>query len=166
MTRLIVLLLMAAGSIRAQATFGSITGSVTDPAGGVVPNASIQVINQETGLVKPVVSDSSGNYEVTHLNPGLYSVVTRAPGFKRLEHRDIMLETAKAHPKVLTYPEPVVTLSRFSLYGLEFDLKAHVADIFDGGIVASDLRFTILKALEEKGITIAQPLGLIQPFKP
>src|SRR5438094_172808 len=96
MTRLIVLLLMAAGSIRAQATFGSITGSVTDPAGGVVPNASIQVINQETGLVKPVVSDSFGNYEVTHLNPGLYSVVTRAPGFKRLEHRDIMLETLRS----------------------------------------------------------------------
>src|SRR5438445_11484607 len=96
MTRLIVLLLMAAGSIRAQATFGSITGSVTDPAGGVVANASIQVINQETGLVKPVVNDSFGNYEVTHLNPGLYAVVTRAPGLKSLEHRDITRETLRS----------------------------------------------------------------------
>ena len=96
MNRVIVLLLLTAGSIWAQATFGSITGTVTDPAGGVVPQAAIQVTNQETGLVKSAVSDSFGNYEVTHLNPGLYSVATQAPGFKRLEHRDIMLETLRS----------------------------------------------------------------------
>ena len=96
MTRLILCLLVAVGSIRAQATFGSITGTVTDPAGAVVPNASIQVINQETGLVKSATSNGFGNYEVTHLNPGLYSVEAQAPGFRKLEHRDIMLETLRS----------------------------------------------------------------------
>src|SRR5260370_38281731 len=93
MHRVILLSLLAAGSIWAQATFGSITGTVTDPAGGLVPQAAIQVTSQETGLVKSVVSDSFGNYEVTHLNPGLYSVGAQAPGFSRLEHRDILLQT-------------------------------------------------------------------------
>src|SRR5437867_1952781 len=99
MTRLIVVLLSAIAStvsLPAQATFGSVTGTVTDPAGAVVPNASVQVTNQETGLAKSVASDSFGNYEVTHLNPGLYSVTTQAPGFKKFEHRDILLETLRA----------------------------------------------------------------------
>src|SRR5258706_7596728 len=96
MARVILLIFMAAGSIWAQATFGSITGTVTDSAGGVVPQAAIRVTNQETGLVKSAVTDSFGNYEVTHLNPGLYSVATQAPGFKRLEHRDILLETLRS----------------------------------------------------------------------
>ena len=92
----VFLLLAAAASLQAQATFGSITGTVTDSAGAVVPRASIQVINQETGLAKPAVSDGLGNYEVTHLNPGMYSVTAQAPGFKKLEHRDILLETLRA----------------------------------------------------------------------
>ena len=96
MIRVILLFVMSAASLRAQATFGSITGTVTDPGGGVLPRAAIQVTNQETGLVRSVVSDSLGNYEVTHLNPGLYSVAAQAPGFKRLEHRDILLETLRA----------------------------------------------------------------------
>src|SRR5262249_31086527 len=96
MPRLIFCLFLTAGSTLAQATFGSIVGTVTDPAGAVVPNATIQVTNQETGLLKSVVSDSFGNYEVTHLNPGLYSVTTQAPGFRKFEHRDVTLEALRS----------------------------------------------------------------------
>src|SRR5215510_954989 len=60
-------------SVHAQATFGTITGTVIDPVGSVVPSASVKVSNQDTGLVKTILSDSQGNYEVTHLNPGMYS---------------------------------------------------------------------------------------------
>jgi small-conductance mechanosensitive channel len=58
-----------------------------------------------------------------------------------------------------------VTLSRFGLYGLDFEVKANVADVFEAVFVASDLRYAILKAFAEKAITIPQPLGLIQPQK-
>jgi potassium-dependent mechanosensitive channel len=50
-----------------------------------------------------------------------------------------------------------VTLARFGTYSLDFDIKATVADIFDGVFVASDVRFAILKAFQEKGIVIPQP---------
>jgi small-conductance mechanosensitive channel len=80
--------------------------------------------------------------------------------------RDILMEAARAHPKVLTYPEPQVQLMRFGLFGLEFEAKAFVADVFEGVIVASDLRFAILGAFAEKGITIAKPPALWQPERP
>jgi hypothetical protein len=91
-----VLLWLSATTVGyAQATFGSITGTVTDPAGAVVPNASIQVTNQQTGIVKSLSSDGVGNYEATHLNPGVYTVVIQAPGFKKFEHREIQIETLR-----------------------------------------------------------------------
>jgi hypothetical protein len=93
-----VLLFFAASatSLYAQATFGTITGTVTDPVGAVVPSASVKVKNQQTGLVKSVTSDASGSYEVTHLNPGQYSVTAQAAGFKKFEHRDILVETLRS----------------------------------------------------------------------
>lgn len=87
---------LATTAAYAQATFGSITGTVSDPAGAIVPNVSIQVINQRTGIVKSVTSGNLGNYEATHLNPGTYSVVAQATGFKKFEHRDIEIEPLRS----------------------------------------------------------------------
>jgi hypothetical protein len=42
-----------------------------------------------------MTSDSLGRYEATHLNPGLYSVTAEAAGFKKSEHRDILVETLR-----------------------------------------------------------------------
>ena len=52
---------------------------------------------------------------------------------------------------------PVVTLQKFGTYSLDFEIKGTVGDIFYGVLVASDLRFAILKAFSEKGIVIPQP---------
>lgn len=76
--------------------------------------------------------------------------------------RDLLLTVTKAHQKVLTFPEPNITLARLGPFGLDFEVRAHVADIFDGGPVASDLRFEILKLFREKGITIPQQVAVIQ----
>ena len=71
--------------------------------------------------------------------------------------RDLLTQLTKAHPNVLTYPEPVVTLQKFGTYSLDFEIKGTVGDIFYGVFVASDLRFAILKAFQEKGIVIPLP---------
>jgi potassium-dependent mechanosensitive channel len=70
--------------------------------------------------------------------------------------KDLLLQLTKAHPNVLTYPEPIVTLQRFGIYSLDFEIKGTVGDIFYGVLVASDLRFAVLKAFSEKGIVIPQ----------
>ncbi len=67
----------------AQTTTGSIVGSVTDTSGGVVSNANVTVTNANTGLAVKTTTDSSGNYAVTTLPVGSYTVAVEAPGFKR-----------------------------------------------------------------------------------
>jgi len=87
-----IALLFLSGLAHGQATFGTITGRVSDTSGAIVPGAEIKVVNQATNISRTVSSDAFGNYEATHLNPGLYTVTAEAPGFKRSVHREILLE--------------------------------------------------------------------------
>ena len=49
--------------------------------------------------------------------------------------------------------------------GLEFQLRAFVADVLQGSQVASDIRFNLLTQFREKGINIAQPVAVLQTAK-
>jgi small-conductance mechanosensitive channel len=80
--------------------------------------------------------------------------------------RALLVECARRHEKVLSQPEPFANLARFGQSGLEFELRAFVADILEGNGVASDIRFDILRQFREKGITIAHPVGVMQAPKP
>jgi hypothetical protein len=61
---------------------GSIIGTVTDPTGAVVPDASITITNKATGRVIRLVSNSAGTYDSGALNPGDYIVRVEAKGFQ------------------------------------------------------------------------------------
>jgi potassium-dependent mechanosensitive channel len=74
--------------------------------------------------------------------------------------KTLLFQITKAHPNVLTYPEPVVTLQKFGAYSLDFEIKGTVGDIFYGVFVASDIRMSILKAFKEKDIVIPLPATL------
>ncbi|MEK7405783.1 MAG: TonB-dependent receptor [Acidobacteriota bacterium] len=91
--RAVVCLFALCGIARSQATFGVIAGRVTDATGAVIPGARIRVTNQATNISRALSSDALGNYEATHLNPGLYTVAAEAAGFKKSVHREILLET-------------------------------------------------------------------------
>jgi hypothetical protein len=67
----------------AQTTTGSIVGTVTDKTGAVVPGAAVTVTNTDTGGANKTLTDSSGNYVVTTLPVGHYSVAVEATGFKK-----------------------------------------------------------------------------------
>jgi potassium efflux system protein len=71
--------------------------------------------------------------------------------------RTILLDLAKAHRKVLTYPEPTALLTAFALNSMTFELRGHVADIFEASVVASDVRLALLKTFHEKGIILPVP---------
>jgi hypothetical protein len=53
-----------------QATFGNISGTVTDPAGAAIPNAQVTITDTERGEVVQTKTNSSGNYAQTHLLAG------------------------------------------------------------------------------------------------
>ncbi len=61
---------------------GTIRGTVTDPNGAVIPNAAVQVTDQETRLSRDLTTNSDGNYEAAALKPGNYKVTVTASGFK------------------------------------------------------------------------------------
>ena len=66
----------------AQAVFGSIIGTVTDPQGSAVSGAKVTVTSVTKSTVVETTTNESGNYAVTHLIPDTYKVHIEAPGFK------------------------------------------------------------------------------------
>jgi hypothetical protein len=61
---------------------GALTGTVTDPSGGVIIGASVELISNATGQSRTATTDSSGEYKFGLLQPGNYSVKVSASGFK------------------------------------------------------------------------------------
>jgi len=59
----------------------SITGTVTDPSGAVIPNASLTLIDTFTGERRDTATDTAGHYVVVGLAPGTYRVEAHARGF-------------------------------------------------------------------------------------
>src|SRR5690349_17161332 len=71
-------------SVVASAQYrASLTGTITDAAGGVVPNASITLTSKETGRNQKVETGGGGLYSFDRLAPGHYSLTVEAPGFKK-----------------------------------------------------------------------------------
>ena len=81
----------ASGACWAQTT-ASLVGSVTDLSGAVVSNASIVVTSKDTGLTRRTATNKDGNYVVTFLQVGPYSVTAEVTGFKRKTVIGIVLE--------------------------------------------------------------------------
>jgi potassium-dependent mechanosensitive channel len=66
----------------------------------------------------------------------------------------ILTEVVGAHPKILRYPPALVQLSKFAPNAMEFEVRGHVADVFDAAQVSSDLRFSIARRFLAEQIII------------
>src|SRR5215472_15841355 len=74
----------------AQATT-SLTGTVLDARGAVVPRAKITLSNPDTGLVRAAASGPDGVYEFRQLMPGTYALSVEAEGFRKFESQGLNL---------------------------------------------------------------------------
>ncbi|HZQ50549.1 MAG TPA: TonB-dependent receptor [Bryobacteraceae bacterium] len=86
-----IVLLLSATTLRAQQTTADILGTVTDTSGAVLPGARITVHNLDTGADYTAVSNPSGEYIVTLLPVGHYSIRVVASGFKTLVVPEVTL---------------------------------------------------------------------------
>lgn len=66
---------------QADANKGQILGTITDPNGAVVPNATVTIRNTGTGLQRELKTDLEGQYRAVLLDPGTYEVVAQSSGF-------------------------------------------------------------------------------------
>jgi hypothetical protein len=73
----------------AQSTTGDITGRVTDAQGSAVPGATITAEQAGTGLQRVATTGASGEYTLTQLPPGIYTVTTELSGFRKVTTRDL-----------------------------------------------------------------------------
>ncbi|MGH9841227.1 MAG: carboxypeptidase regulatory-like domain-containing protein [Blastocatellia bacterium] len=89
------LLLSAVSVINAQNISGSITGTVRDAGGAVIPNATVRLEQPATGLKREVVTTDKGDFVFTALYAGEYKLAVNANGFKRLERGAINLTTSE-----------------------------------------------------------------------
>src|SRR5437763_8758179 len=85
---LILMLLCALGAF-AQSDRGTITGTVADSSGAVVPRVAIVAVNSETGLRYATVATETGNYVLNQLPAGPYELSAEVPAFKKYVQRGI-----------------------------------------------------------------------------
>jgi hypothetical protein len=78
----------------AQSDRGTITGTISDPAGAVIASAAIEARNVSTDATYQTVSSGTGNYSIPQLPAGTYDLTVTVPGFKKYVRQGLQVEVA------------------------------------------------------------------------
>jgi hypothetical protein len=82
----------------------SISGSVIDPNGAVIPNATVTIRNNSTGAEQNVSTDSNGNFRTAQLGAGSYTVSAYASGFQTLRVSNVQVGGGQGNNLRLSLP--------------------------------------------------------------
>jgi hypothetical protein len=91
---LFALACLSAVPLAAQTFRGTILGTVTDPAGAVVPGATVMAKNLGTSISRMTKTDADGNYSITELPVGRYEISVMFSGFNTAKVTDIAVEVS------------------------------------------------------------------------
>jgi carboxypeptidase family protein/TonB-dependent receptor-like protein len=145
---------LLASQAKAQAVYGSIFGTVTDPKGAAVAGATVTVTDESKGTAVSVTSNATGDYAVPHLIPDVYDLKVTAGGFEAFETKGIsvLADTAPRIDPTLAVGAAATTIEVSA--DTEPELKtdrADVATVFDQQQISSlpvgDQNFTNLQLL-------------------
>jgi hypothetical protein len=75
----------------AQVTGATLSGTVRDQSGGVLPAANISIRNVATGVTRALKTDTAGFYSAPNLLPGSYEITAAAPGFSSEVQNGVVL---------------------------------------------------------------------------
>ena len=87
-----MLSLLTAAPVQAQVTTADLIGTVTDSSGAVVVSAQVTATNEGTAQARSAQTDASGNYLISQLHPGRYTLSCELAGFKKLVQTGIELQ--------------------------------------------------------------------------
>ena len=119
------LLVAVPGVARAQFERASISGTVTDQQGGVVPGVTVTAVQVTTQQSRTAVTDASGFYSIASLMPGKYDISVELDGFKKTTRAAVQLDAAAS-----------VTLA----FTLETGALTEVVTVTSRGAAAPDRR--------------------------
>ncbi len=87
----VLALLIGAGRVQGQAETATISGTATDPSGGALAGARIQVTNIGTNISQSTTTDAQGRYSIAQLPVGSYRLEASLSGFKNVVHGGVTL---------------------------------------------------------------------------
>jgi hypothetical protein len=108
---LLAILMIAYGLLPAQTTFASLRGTVHDPSGDVIANATVTVRNSATQVLRDTRSDVAGAYNFFDLPPSIYEVTIAATGFATQRRTDVELAVNAEEVLDSTLTPPTVQTS-------------------------------------------------------
>jgi hypothetical protein len=115
----LILSLFAAPRAAAQLYTGSISGSVTDPSGAMIPSAHVNATDQNKGFSFTAMTDPSGRYLLRPIPPGMYTVSVEAPNFQSQRKEGIKVDVNQS-----------VNLD----FAVKVGAQAQVVDVQAGGV--------------------------------
>jgi hypothetical protein len=99
LSSVLIILCLAAATLAAQDTRGTILGRVVDPSGAAIPGVTVTVTNTDTNAGNQAVTNDSGLFEIPLLMPGPYRVTAEHTGFKKHVRSGISVSvTARVSP--------------------------------------------------------------------
>jgi hypothetical protein len=91
----VLIFLLANGSLQAQLPTATLGGIVTDPQGAAVVGARVVATNKGTGIASEAATGTGGEYVIVNLPPGLYNVHVEAKSFAARDFADLRLEVGR-----------------------------------------------------------------------
>src|ERR1700726_2614296 len=76
-------------ALKAQNASGTLTGTVADPSGAVVPGATVIMKNEQSGDERRTVANNDGFFSINAVQPGDYTVTIKAQGFEGYEQKGV-----------------------------------------------------------------------------
>src|SRR5262245_55489762 len=98
----LILLVIVVATASAQSTTGVISGTVRDQSHAVLPGATVEVRNTETGATRSIVTDVEGHYRALSLPPGRYSVTVELSGFSKASVESVDVQIGRDQTVDLT----------------------------------------------------------------
>ncbi len=163
-------LFLATGGVFAQGSHGSITGTITDSAGALMPGVRVEARHAGTDALYQVASGSSGVYALSQLPPGSYQISVALPGFKQyirtgitvLESQVIRIDIAMT---MLSSDEVLTNESVIQLIKVGIDEDLIISKIQDSRH-NFDLSVQGMVALKESGVSDRLMHFLMDTTKP
>ncbi len=135
------LFLVATGNPLAAQTSGAgnITGTITDTTGAAVANATVVVLNTDTGVSRTITTNADGSYTASFLQPGHYELTVSGSGFGKVDRKNLILTvgqilTVDAALPAASVSTDVVVTSQSPLIDTE---KTDVSQTIDQSLISN-----------------------------
>ncbi len=89
-------LLVPSNAVAQSATSGSVSGTISDSSGAVVPKAEVSLLSTDTNANISQATNASGQYVFTNVTPGNYKITVKLPGFRTASIPNVVVEVNRA----------------------------------------------------------------------